>query len=168
MSLPNSRDVTASANAPVPSATFNAIQDWIVSLYGGSRAPITRTKLPVNDEGVNTSWNQAGGYRVATAASATFDVALDVKEGDRIISFAFMYFIPAGLTPTCSLKKIDSSGTVTTVATASGDQGFNAWFTKEETLSTPETVATGDAYWLSFSIDDTTRVSVISLTTDRV
>lgn len=149
MALPNSREKTFVAADIVTAAFLNALQDNIINLYSGKRGDRTRVIPPITGELTNMDFDEPNGRLASTSAPWSIALPLTTFEGDRIKSITIARFGTAGAnTATLRLMRISPAGTRTQIQSTTITNAAQAWVDTTMTLSTPETVASGNSYYI--------------------
>ncbi len=150
MALPNSRNTTYNGEEPILSADLNDLQDQIVNLYAsGKRSDRTRIVPPIAGELTNMDFDEPNGRLTSNAAPWSIAMPITCTEGDRIKSITIARFGSAGAnTATLRLLRISPAGTRTQIQTTTITNAPQSWADTTMTLSTPETVASGNSYYI--------------------
>jgi hypothetical protein len=149
MALPNSRNTTYNGEEPILASDLNDLQDQIVNLYSGKRSDRTRVIAPIVGELTNMDFDEPNGRLVSTSAPWSIAMPITVLEGDRIKAITIARFGTAGAnSSTLRLMRITAAGTRTQLQTATITNAAQAWVDTTMSLSTPETVASGNSYYI--------------------
>ena len=122
---------------------------------------------PIGFEGSNASWNVLG-YVVTTGLS-TVDCYFKAAVGQRIKSAKYRYY--GNGADNISVKLWKSTGATKTQigSTTTHTAPSASWADGTITVATPETVATGTMYWISFELGGSSmRVGPYAPVMDRV
>lgn len=118
-----------------------------------------RTMLPVEPEGIDTSWSTSGGYRFGTSTSAQFDMHLDVPLGQVLNGVRFNVFGNGTDSIFVALEHVDAETQTRTELVRDTFTPSAAWEFQRE-LDFVATENTGGMY-LTFFLDTDVRIGVI-------
>lgn len=167
MTLPASRDFTASSATPLPSATVNALQDAVV---GKKHGAVTGGKAPhwTYSSGVWTWTPGPGAYYVTSGGAAVGLHPIETCVGDQITGLSIRAYGDGAADCTYRLMIIDGSGNVSATISNTTDVNRAAAWGEYAPAVTSHTMAAGETLVLSVEPNAANyRVASISVTRSR-
>lgn len=165
MSLPTSREETATSANPVKSAVINAIQDAII---GGKHAEIEIGIAACAFVGSGIA--ALGAVQLNFSGAATVFAPITAPVGDRITTIKWGYVVGASATLTWSLRRrlVDGSAAEETITPVSGSTSDNtAGGFESSTVTYNHQIAAGYVYVVYFSMSGTGNSNLFGASVKR-
>lgn len=151
MSLPSSREETATSANPVKAAVINAIQDACI----GWKHVEIKTTYPATRFVWSAGFTISNGAQINSTAAGSAYCGLDVVVGDRITTVKWGYIVGASGSITMKLCRriLDGSAAVEVITPFSGTTLDNTGTTFEtNTVTYNHTVVDGYVYFLQVDV----------------